>query len=401
MTDSNGIVAFYDPAFMLSCDTIDSGHVGTSRPVWFTVSADGYEYTEGGMWGGLNVDVRCGGKTTIKVERRNIAERLYRVTGLGIYRDTIMAGLASQVPGLTARFVMEKGLLTQGSAVGQDSVMTAIHRGRMYWFYGDTNRPDNVLGNFHATGAVMPVPGSPELQYDIEHGLNLTYFVNGSFVKSVAPIAPLNQPTWIHDVISLIHPTTGEEQLLATYLKPAVNGHLETRGLLRWNDRMQQFDKLREIDSKFQNVWPTDGGHALVADGVLYFGQPYPMVRTRATVHGYLQLDSYQAYTPLIPGTSAHDIDRVKLERDANGKLIYSWKTNTSPLSAWQYLELIGKGEIKQEEAYYMQMRSVDDGRTIWAHGGTVAWNNYRNCYVMIFVEGDGKTSFLGDLWYR
>ena len=43
---------------------------------------------------------------------------------------------------------------------GSDSVMNAVYRGKLYWFWGDTNRPAYPLGNFHVPGATSELPGT-------------------------------------------------------------------------------------------------------------------------------------------------------------------------------------------------------------------------------------------------
>src|SRR6185295_10817400 len=74
-TDSNGIVAFDEPGLM-------------NEEVYFHINSHGYEYPKD-MFGfrGVKLKPARGGKTTIKIKRLNIAERLYRITGEGIYRD--------------------------------------------------------------------------------------------------------------------------------------------------------------------------------------------------------------------------------------------------------------------------------------------------------------------------
>src|SRR5207249_2428033 len=79
-TDSNGIVAFYDPALM-------------GQPVFFHVKSHGYEFPKDGFgYRGTMLNVREGRSVTLKIHRINIAERLYRITGEGIYRDSVLLG---------------------------------------------------------------------------------------------------------------------------------------------------------------------------------------------------------------------------------------------------------------------------------------------------------------------
>ena len=77
-TDSNGIVAYYEPGLM-------------NREVFFFVESHGYEFPKDGFgMHGTRLKTSPGGSAIIKIDRHNIAERLYRVTGQGIYRDSIL-----------------------------------------------------------------------------------------------------------------------------------------------------------------------------------------------------------------------------------------------------------------------------------------------------------------------
>ncbi|HEX2972440.1 MAG TPA: hypothetical protein VHP11_08905 [Tepidisphaeraceae bacterium] len=158
-TDSNGYVAFDEPGLM-------------DQEVWFTISSHGYEFP-GESFGkrGVTLKVTPGGKTQLKIRRMNLAERLYRVTGQGIYRDTVRLGIQPPIA---------QGLLN-AKVMGQDTVQTAIYRGKLYWFWGDTDRPSSHLGNFFTSGATSGLPGQGELDPSI--GVNLTYFANASFAS--------------------------------------------------------------------------------------------------------------------------------------------------------------------------------------------------------------------------
>src|SRR5436309_2704950 len=67
-----------------------------------------------------------GASAELRVTRRNLAERLYRVTGQGIYRDTVLLG--------------GDGGVSNGGVLGQDSVLSAVYRGTPFFIWGDTNR---------------------------------------------------------------------------------------------------------------------------------------------------------------------------------------------------------------------------------------------------------------------
>src|SRR5262249_7055479 len=130
-TDSNGVVAFHEPGLM-------------GQRVFFFVGSHGYEFAKDGFgFRGKALDVTEGGSATLKIKRLNIAERLYRVTGAGIYAESVLTG--QPVP--LRRPVLD------GLVLGSDSVLNAVYRGKVWWFWGDTNQPAYPLGNFHTPGA--------------------------------------------------------------------------------------------------------------------------------------------------------------------------------------------------------------------------------------------------------
>ena len=86
VSDSHGVIAFNEPGLM-------------NRRVFFHVSSHGYEYDKDGFgYRGRAIPIKTGGTTTLKLQRINIAERLYRVTGQGKYRDSRFLGLDIPVP---------------------------------------------------------------------------------------------------------------------------------------------------------------------------------------------------------------------------------------------------------------------------------------------------------------
>src|SRR5262249_34023785 len=116
ITDSAGVAVFDEPGLM-------------DRSVFFHVASPGYEFAADGFGDrGRSLRTAPGGKARLRIRRINIAERLYRVTGAGIYRDSVLAG----------RPVPLKEPVLNGQVVGSDSVLNAVYRGQLYWFWGDT-----------------------------------------------------------------------------------------------------------------------------------------------------------------------------------------------------------------------------------------------------------------------
>src|SRR5262245_7362546 len=171
VTDSAGLIAFHEPGLM-------------NQRVFFHVKSHGYEFRKDGFgMRGIALDISPGGSAQIKIKRLNIAQRLYRVTGEGIYRDSLL--LARQPP------IREP--LLNAKVTGSDSGQNAIYHGRRYWFWGDTNWPAYPLGLFHTPGAVSQLPGSSGL--DPAQGVDMQYFTgDNGFARATAKM-PGDGPT--------------------------------------------------------------------------------------------------------------------------------------------------------------------------------------------------------------
>ena len=105
-TDVNGNAAFYEPGLMnrdvwFSFERTDytdnAGWIAWSDPdrigqrVSFEVVAPGYRSPDAIV----AFETTPGGTATLQLERLNLAERLYRVTGQGRYTDSVLLGAAA------------------------------------------------------------------------------------------------------------------------------------------------------------------------------------------------------------------------------------------------------------------------------------------------------------------
>ena len=95
----------------------------------YGVTKDGFGYE------GVRTTLKAGGKLRIEVERRNIAKRLGRLTGAGLFAEGEKLGIPP--------------LLPESGVSGCDSVLTAKHDGKLFWLWGDTNLPGYPLGIFN------------------------------------------------------------------------------------------------------------------------------------------------------------------------------------------------------------------------------------------------------------
>jgi len=371
-TDSAGRVAFDEPGLI-------------NHRVFFHVSSHGYEFAKDGFgYRGTRLQITPGGKATLKIKRLNIAERIYRVTGAGVYRDSQLLG--HRTP--TGQPVLN------GKVFGSDSVVTALFKNRIYWFWGDTNRPSHPLGNFHVPGASSRRPDDGGL--DPETGVDLEYFYDGTgqdgFAKPTARL-PGKGPTWINGLVTL-GDDDRRERLFAMYIKIKPPLTVYQRGLVEFDDARREWQKVAEFDLQAP-LFPFGHPFKHTDDGVeyVYFGDPFPLVRVRASIKKLQDLSNYQAYTCLARGSRrmSQDVERI------GGKLNWSWKSDTVPYTPQLQARLIKQGHIKPTEGLF-QLHD-DDGKAIMVHRGSVCWNDFRRKWIMIGVQQNGS-SFLGEVWY-
>jgi hypothetical protein len=187
-TDSAGVAAIHEPGL-------------ERRQVFVEVAGHGYEFPDKTIMGrGLNLTVAAGGRAELKVRRTMIAERLYRLTGEGIYRDSALAGLP--VP-------IREPMLGNGQVLGQDTAVGIPYNGKLFWIWGDTIGP--AFWNFSVSAAVSEMP-------DPAVGIDFRYFTddNGRSKKML----PLKEKglVWIEGLFTARDPA-GRERLLATYTR--------------------------------------------------------------------------------------------------------------------------------------------------------------------------------------
>lgn len=370
-TDSNGLVAFDEPGLM-------------GRRVFFFIESHGYEFPADGFGTrGAALTPLPGKSATLKIKRLNVAERLYRVTGAGIYRDSVLLG--EKVP------LREPVLNAQ--VFGSDSVMNAVYRGKIYWFWGDTNWPAYPLGNFHTPGAVSELPENGGL--DPAEGVDLQYFVGeNGFARPTAQMEG-EGPTWISGV-TVLRDEDGRERLFADYAKIRPPLSVYRRGMIEWNDEQARFEHVADIPA---GAPLHSAGHTFQHEenGVryVYFANPYPLMRVQATPKAFLDSSQYEAFTCLVDGSR---LEQPQLDRDSDGRLRYAWRRNTPVVGPSEQKKLVEAGVMQPHEGL-LQLRDRDTGRTVVAHGGSVYWNAHRRRWVMIAVEIGGESSFLGEVW--
>ena len=368
-TDSNGTVAFREPGLM-------------GRQIFFHVRSHGYEYPKDSFgYRGVRLKTTPGTEAVLKLKRLNIAERLYRVTGAGIYRDNRLLGRSAPI----------KQPLLNGMVFGSDSVVTAVYRGKLHWFWGDTNRPSYPLGNFHVPFATSLLPGQGGLDPGL--GVNLTYAVGkNGFAKEAAKM-PGKGPTWI-DGLVVLPDKNQRPRLLAQYVKIKSPLTVYERGVVQFNDERQQFGH-RATFSKAVPLYPH--GHPFLhraADGqeYVYFAGGMPLVRVRASLASYLDPSQYETYT-FLPAGSGSDV-----QRNPDGSLKFEWRGGQPKLDLKQVNKLIAEKRIRAGESP-VHLIDIETGKPVLTQQGSVYWNDHRQRWVMIISQSFGS-SMLGEIWF-
>ncbi|MFC1633401.1 hypothetical protein ACFL5Z_01055 [Planctomycetota bacterium] len=360
-TDSNGIVAFHEPGLM-------------DREVFFFVESHGYEFPKDGFgFRGRKLRTSTGGSAVIKIDRINIAERLYRVTGQGIYRDSLLTGhsLPLKHPVLNAQ------------VAGQDSVYTCIYRDRLFWMWGDTSRPSYPLGHFATAGAFSDLPERGGLDPSV--GVNLEYFVDETGFSR--PICRLKEKGMVWpDGLLTVEDNQGRQRLVAKHARMKNLGQCYERGLVVFNDATGSFERLIRSGPNFQPYHNSGHPFAVNVDGQKYYYFPtqFPLsvrMRVKAEWDHVIDPNLYEALTSPKPGEPCRWIRA--------GELIGN--------DASQMPSLIKSLKKEKKDTHFYDVIS---GKKIPPHAGSVYFNAYRNKWIMIMHQKNGDSSSLGEVWY-
>jgi len=324
ITDNAGVIAMDAPELM-------------GKQTWFTVIGHGYDAPKDGFgFRGVRLTPEPGKTLRVEVVRSILAKRIGRLTGAGLFAESQKLG---------------EHLDWKDSGIhGCDSVQNAVHRGRLFWAWGDTNMPNYPLGLFDMSSATTAINPLASLEPPLK--LKFDYFTDDKGRQRGVAKMPGSGPTWVTAYVSLPD-KTGTPRLVGSYvkIKPPMDAY--ESGLCVWNDETSQFDLLRVLWTKSDAApkqTPMPEGHPAFwkdAQGKewVLFGNPLPTLRCPAT------------------------------------------------FEAWQ--------DEKTWEVLKPQETLVDaDGVKVTPHSGSIAWNDFRKRWVTIFMEKFGKPSVFGELWY-
>ncbi len=356
VTDNAGWIAFLEPGLM-------------EREVFFYVSGPGYEKNKDGFgYVGVRLTTKAGETTTVKIKRKNIAERVGRLTGQGIYRDSELLGLPCPVSNLSTE------------VMGQDSVQATPYRGKIFWLWGDTNVPQYPLGNYQTTSAFTPLTLKPEDGIKFDY---LTDLQNPSHIRHMLPLKEQGA-VWLFGLLT-VKDAKGDETLLAHYGRHQGLASMEEHGIVRFNDASGVFEKVVSLDIK--EKWRFPRGHAVKVkeeEGEFYyFAAPFFYTRVKATYEDVINPASYQSL------------------KYSDVTLQWHWQRGLAATTQSDEMALISTGGMSPGPARY-SLKDVDTGKPVKLHTASIQWNVWKNCWVLIGVQSGNKEdpSPLGEVWY-
>lgn len=325
VTDNAGVIALDIPELM-------------DRQTWFNVIGHGYEVPKDGFgMRGVRLTPAQGRSLKIEVTRVMVAKRLGRLTGAGLFAESQKLGRELD--------------WAESGVFGCDSVQNAVHRGRLFWAWGDTTMPHYPLGIFDMSSATTTI--QPLRSFEPPLRLPFDYFTDDKGVPRAVAKMPGSGPTWVSGYVSLLD-KAGTPRLVGTYIKVKPPLEAYESGLCVWDDSTSRFERNRVLWTKSDATPkqpPSPEGHPLLwkdaaAKEWLLFGNPLPALRCPANFE--------------------------------------SWQDP----STWEVL--------KPQET----LPSARDGKPVKPHSGSIAWNPFRKRFVTVFMEAFGKPSAFGELWY-
>jgi hypothetical protein len=351
-TDSAGIAVIDD-------DTMN-GH-----DVVFTIRSHGYQFEERIFNDpARKLHVEPGTHAELKIRRTNIAERLYRITGADIYRDSVLAGLPVPIA----------QPLLNGGVTGQDTNIAVPYQGKLFWCYGDTFGLAGAIFSVSCATSALPGPSGT----GPDKGIDLTYFVDSKgFSRAMLPL-PRPGLVWIEGTFT-VKDHNGHERLVATYTRqPGVAPPTE-RGIAVFNDADGRFEVLAQL--------PLRRGHKSahpirVTEGGVSWWYLFPHQRVHDDWKALTDPKSYESYTCLEPGAK-FEAANPRLEHKPDGSLLCAWKPDTDRIEASEERRLIAQGLIPKEAAMFA-LRDAESGADTGATPSSVAWNAWRKKYILL-----------------
>lgn len=393
ISDNAGYIAFNEPELI-------------GRELFFYVRSHGYSIANDGFgYPGIRITPKAGETHIVEMTRTNIAERLCRLTGEGMYRDSILLGIDLPPNAANSRALV----------AGQDSVQAAIHNNKVHWLWGDTQCSNYPLGLFRAAGAITDLTSSSGSSTDLQNGIDYRYFVDDTsgFARAMMPLPERPEGViWLESLFS-VPDQSGTHQLLVHYTRRKGLAEELEHGIARFNETKEIFEPATILPK--EETWRFPKGHPILwqSEGKtwLLFGSPNPNVRVLANAESALDPSQYQSFTcetvaSIKPKSTKPSQNKTNsrqpaiIQRNTNRQLIWRWQNELPPVDSAKERNWIEEQKISAEESHFSPRDSSNPNYLVTLHRGTVRWNDHRKKWILIAVQINGDKSHLGEVWY-
>jgi hypothetical protein len=358
VTDNAGWIAWDEPGMM-------------DREIFWYVGGPGIEREKDGFsFRGVRAVTKRGAFAECQVTTSNIATRMGRLTGQGLYRDSEQLGLSHPMAN-----IIEPGV------AGQDSVQAVPFNGGLFWLWGDTTQTRYPLGNFHTTCATTAA------NLDPEKGIAFDYFRDSGDPQLLRRMMPSTEPgvIWMFGLMSF-HDRDGRERLFAGFSRRQGLGPVFEQGIAEFDPSAGHFAKVADVAK--ENDWTFPQGNAVrvkTQEGDhFYFCRPFAHVRVVADVASIADPNKYEM-----------------LQWDESSSA-WLWRSGLKPTTQEDEENLIASGNMQPDHAKYRVMDPAT-GTEVRLHTGSIAWNQFRQRFVMVAAQiatSAASPSVLGEIWY-
>lgn len=358
-TDSAGWVAFDEPGLL-------------NKRVFFKVTSAGYAFP-GNSLGlpGAMLETKAGTTAEIKILRTDIAERMYRVTGQGIYRDATRLGVEVPLPRPNLN----------GDMIGHGAVQTAVYRGKIFWTWHDAVglADPSVLPRVAGATSDLPTQGG----LDPSLGIHFDY-IGSSANGPAGQLFATTEPGIIRlDGLLTAKDGEGKEHLLAHYVRDGAEGKRLEHGIAEYNGIDHVFEPVTQLGEEFS--WQCPRGHAVrikVDSGEFFcFGDPFLVTRVPVNYEDVLNPSKYEA---------------LAWSKEENAAV---WQSQSEPLTQGDEAALVADNKLRQDKAR-QALIDARDGKPLVMNSGSVQWNSHRKRWLMIASGIAAGTDSPASIWF-
>jgi len=328
---------FYTRYFSDSAGRVAIENDLENQNVWFSVLTDGYdlnvERTKGAVQygspydAGIVVNLTNDEEHVVYMKRNQIARRAYRLTGQGLYRDSVLTN--ASIPDSARNRAMIDPL---SGVTGQDTLQVVNYQNAVWYFFGDTVCPRSARqNNCDSTGMYTVGAVSSTIEKARTDPPTFEYIAVGGSPTPIAPLYPLEQNTWTAAMFT----SSDEKDMYAAYFKNPGDGASPSearQGMMIWNGTQMV---------ELGNEWPRD---------------------TTLSLNG------------------AHTIQVLSPKDMASGMNDFAWFVNGAVSSRVR--------RTRNDVANYSAFEKLDPPKSPSYSCNTVNWNTYAQKYLCL---GDNK----------